>query len=100
MSRLTIGKVAALAGVGIETLRFYEREGLIPPPARRPSGYRDYAPGVIQRVRFIRRAKALAFSLREIGGLLTLRVDATRSCADVRERARAKTRRSRTSWCA
>lgn len=90
MNGLTIGRVARETGVGIETLRFYEREGLIPVPARRPSGYRDYAPGIIERVRFIRRAKALGFSLREIAELLALRVDEERTCADVRQRATAK----------
>jgi MerR family mercuric resistance operon transcriptional regulator len=90
MSGLTIGKVARETGVGIETLRFYEREGLIAEPARRPSGYRDYAPAVIQRVGFIRRAKELGFSLREIAELLSLRVDGERTCADVYALARAK----------
>jgi len=90
MSGLTIGKVARETGVGIETLRFYEREGLIAEPARRPSGYRDYGPAVIQRVGFIKRAKELGFSLREIAELLSLRVDEQRTCADIYSLARAK----------
>jgi MerR family mercuric resistance operon transcriptional regulator len=90
MNGLTIGKVARATGVGIETLRFYERQGLVAEPARRPSGYRDYPPTVIQRVRFIKRAKELGFSLREIAELLSLRVDARRTRADVRERATTK----------
>jgi MerR family mercuric resistance operon transcriptional regulator len=90
MSGLTIGRVARETGVGIETLRFYEREGLIAEPARRPSGYRDYGPAVIQRVGFIRRAKELGFSLREIAELLSLRVDEERTCADVYALARDK----------
>ena len=83
MSGLTIGKVALATGVGIETLRFYEREGLIAEPARRPSGYRDFGPAVIRRVGFIKRAKELGFSLREIAELLSLRVDDAHTCGDV-----------------
>jgi len=90
MNGLTIGKVAAQTGIGIDTIRFYEREGLIPAPARRPSGFRDYAPDVVTRLHFIRRAKALGFSLREIAELLSLRVDAARTCADVYGLAQAK----------
>lgn len=90
MSGLTIGKVATQTGLGIETIRFYERRGLIPEPARRPSGYRDYSPQVIDRLRFIRRAKELGFSLREIGELLFLRVDDERTCGEVFERAGEK----------
>lgn len=90
MSGLTIGKVATQTGLGIETIRFYERRGLIPEPARRPSGYRDYSPRVIDRLRFIRRAKELGFSLREIGELLFLRVDDERTCGEVFERAGEK----------
>ncbi len=90
MNGMTIGKVAARTGVGIETIRFYERQGLIAEPARRPSGYRDYPPAVIERIRFIKRAKELGFSLREIADLLSLRVDTDRTCADVYERATAK----------
>jgi MerR family mercuric resistance operon transcriptional regulator len=90
MNGLTIGRVARETGVGIETLRFYEREGLVPEPARRPSGYREYPPAIIRRIQFIRRAKALGFSLREIAELLSLRVDEARTCADVRERAATK----------
>lgn len=90
MNGLTIGKVSHETGVGIETLRFYEREGLIAKPARRPSGYRDYPPAVIRRVQFIRNAKELGFSLREVAELLSLRVEAGRTCADVRGIATAK----------
>ena len=87
---LTIGQVAKEAEVGVETIRFYEREGLIAPPPRRHSGYRQYPPGTIRRVRFIRRAKELGFTLKEIGELLSLRVDPRTTCADVRAIARAK----------
>ena len=90
MNGMTIGKVAARTGVGIETIRFYERQGLIAEPARRPSGYRDYPLEVIERVRFIKKAKELGFSLREIAELLFLRVDNDSTCADVLHRATAK----------
>ncbi|MEE4185822.1 MAG: heavy metal-responsive transcriptional regulator [Gammaproteobacteria bacterium] len=69
---LTIGRVAKLAGVGIDTVRFYERRGLLPEARRSAAGYRQYAAGTIDRLQFIRRAKALGFSLEEIGTLLDL----------------------------
>lgn len=72
MSRLTIGKVAKAAGLGVETIRYYEREGLLPEPARTAAGYRIYAESSITRLRFIIRAKNLGFTLTEIKGLLHL----------------------------
>lgn len=87
---LTIGKLASAAGVGVETLRFYEREGLLPKPPRKRSGYRRYPPDAVARVQFIRRAKELGFTLKEIQELLELRIDPHKSCADVRSLARAK----------
>ncbi len=67
-----IGQVAKAAGIGIDAIRFYEREGLIEKPPRRSSGYRAYSPDVVQRLRFIKRAKELGFSLSEISELLSL----------------------------
>jgi MerR family mercuric resistance operon transcriptional regulator len=90
MNPLTIGQVAKESGVGVETIRFYEREGLIAKPPRRPSGYRQYDRDVIRRIRFIQRGKDLGFSLREIAELLSLRLTRGRSCADVKARATAK----------
>ena len=90
MGTLTIGKVAREAGVGVETVRFYEREKLIEEPPRKPSGYRQYPPATVRRIRFIRRAKALGFTLREIRELLSLRADPDSTCQDVRRRAEAK----------
>jgi MerR family mercuric resistance operon transcriptional regulator len=90
MQALTIGEVAKAARVGVETIRFYEREGLIADPPRRRSGYRQYPPDTVRRVRFIRRAKDLGFTLKEISELLSLRVVASTTCADVRSLARAK----------
>lgn len=86
----TIGKVARVTGVGIETIRFYEREGLIPEPPRRNSGYRQYPPATIDRVCFIKKAKGLGFTLAEIKGLLSLRVGSKTTCADVRRKAMQK----------
>lgn len=87
---LTIGEVAKAAEVGTETIRFYEREGLIAEPPRRRSGYRQYPADTVRRVRFIRRAKDLGFTLKEIRELLQLRVDPSTTCAEVRAVARAK----------
>lgn len=87
---LTIGEVARSTGVGVETVRFYEKQGLIPKPARRPSGYRQYDVDAVRRIRFILAAKAVGFTLKEIRELLSLRVSGRRSCADVKARALAK----------
>ena len=87
---MRIGQVAKAAGVGIDAVRFYEREGLIRAPARRPSGYRDYTPDVVVSLRFIRRAKELGFSLKEISELLRLEASEDATPADVRGRAEAK----------
>jgi len=75
MEILSIGKVARRAGVGVETVRFYEREGLLEEPPRRTSGYRQYSEQVVKRIHFIKRAQKLGFSLKEITELLMLRVD-------------------------
>lgn len=90
MSLLTIGQVARHAGVGIETIRFYEREGLLEEPLRRPSGYRQYPEQVVTRIHFIKRAQQLGFSLKEITELLTLRVDGHTSCEEVKQHTEAK----------
>jgi len=90
MEPLTIGQVARRAEVGVQTIRYYEREGLLPEPARRPSGYREYPEGTVRRLLFIRRAKELGFSLREIRELLALRVDPGCTCGEVKTRALAK----------
>ena len=90
MTSLTIGQLAHRAGVGVETVRFYEREGLISEPPRRPSGYRDYPPETVARIVFIRRAKELGFTLKEINELLELRVRPRRNCAQVKHNAEAK----------
>lgn len=90
MKNFSIGQVASLASVGVETVRFYEREGLLEPPARRASGYRQYAEDAVKQIRFIKRTQQLGFSLKEIRELLTLRVDGQTACSQVRARAEAK----------
>ena len=87
---LTIGQAARLAGVNIQTLRFYERRGLIDEPPRRPSGYREYPAGSVPRVRFIKRAQELGFTLTEVHELLLLRDDPKIPCKQVRATAEAK----------
>lgn len=87
---LTVGQVAKQAGVGVETIRFYERRGLIAEPKRRASGYRQYRLDAVRRIRFIRRAKELGFTLEKISDLLSLREDPNGTSVDVRERAREK----------
>ena len=84
---LTIGTVAKRAGVAIDTIRFYEREGLLPEPLRRASGYRSYDDSAINRLRFIRRAKDLGFTLEEIRDLLALSADRHRGVKAVKQRA-------------
>ena len=90
MNGLTIGKVAKDAGLGIETIRFYEREGLIEPPARTESNYRIYPKRDVIRLRFIKRAKSLGFTLKEIKELLSLRHDPFASKEDVKAKTEAK----------
>ena len=87
---LTIGQLAKQSGVGVETLRYYERQKLIPEPPRRRSGYRQYPPETVNRIRFIRRAKELGFSLKEIDELLALRAESAGQCAEVLARAQRK----------
>jgi MerR family transcriptional regulator, copper efflux regulator len=87
MERLTIGEVAKQAQVRIETLRYYERTGLVASPPRSESNYRLYPPETVRRVQFIKRAQELGFSLKEIMELLALRASPETPCADIRSRA-------------
>lgn len=84
---MTAGKVARAAGVGVETLRFYEREGILEPTARTPSGYRIYDQAAIDRLHFVQRAQGLGFTLREIRELIALDSDPDAECGDLRQRA-------------
>ncbi|HZR80962.1 MAG TPA: MerR family transcriptional regulator [Candidatus Binatia bacterium] len=78
---LRIGQVAAAAGVRVDTVRYYERRGLLPRPGRSPSGYRLFAPTAIDRIRFARRAQALGLRLSEIADVLRARDRGDGSCA-------------------
>ena len=90
MKSLTIGRLAREAGVNLETVRCYERRGLLSKPPRSASGYRLFPAEAARRLRFIRRAQELGFSLGEIRELLSLRMSASARSTDVRRRAEAK----------
>jgi MerR family mercuric resistance operon transcriptional regulator len=90
MDEMTTGQLARRAHVNVETIRYYERRGLLPEPARRPSGYRNYPSDAVRRIRFIRCAQQLGFSLEEVGDLLRLRVDPETPCSEVKRRTEAK----------
>lgn len=87
---LSIGGLAKKAGVGVETIRFYERQGLIKKPAKRSSAPRKYNPQDVRQIRFIKRAQELGFTLKEVRDLLDLKVSAIATCAEVKKRAEAK----------
>lgn len=87
---LKIGEAAARAEVNVQTLRYYERRGLIAEPERTAAGYRLYPPETVPLVRFIKRAQELGFSLGEIEQLLDLRIDRVSSCEEVQALAEAK----------
>lgn len=90
MERLTTSQLANRGGVNIETIRYYERRGLLPKPPRLQSGYRAFSSDAVRRVRFIKQAQELGFSLAEIQELLALRIAPNSTRADVRSRATAK----------
>ncbi len=90
MPRLTIGELANRAGVNRETVRYYERRRLLPRPARSVTGYRVFSEDAIDRLRFIKHAQALGFTLDEIRELLGLRLGERSSCDEVRARAASK----------
>lgn len=88
--RRTIGNVAKLCGVGVETIRYYEREGIINQPKKSTETFREYPEDTIHRIRFIKRAQELGFSLDEITELLSLRVKGSGSCSSVKSKAEQK----------
>ena len=90
METMTIGELAREAGVGVQTVRYYERRSLLTAAARRASGYREYTPAALERLRFIRRAQQLGFTLTEIAELLALRLDPHTTAADIKGRAEQK----------
>jgi Hg(II)-responsive transcriptional regulator len=87
---ITIGELAHRGGVNLETIRYYERRGMLPKPPRTASGYRQFPADSIDRVRFIKHAQALGFTLAEIQELLALRLDPDKACHDVEAKAREK----------
>ncbi len=90
MKTLSVGQLAKEANVNIETVRYYERRELLPEPRRRESGYREYSPEDVFRIKFIKRAQELGFTLKEISELLALWVDSKTKCARVKKQAEAK----------
>lgn len=88
LPELSIGLLAGKAGVNVETIRYYQRRGLLLAPDKPASGHRRYPPELVKRVRFVKRAQALGFTLEEIAGLL--RLDEARACAETRELAARK----------
>jgi len=89
-ANLTAGQLARLTGVSTDSLRHYERVGVLPKPRRTPAGYRQYPPEAVKRVRMIRRALAIGFSLRELARILRLREKGGAPCREVRALAAAK----------
>jgi len=87
---ITTSELAARGGVNLETIRYYERVGVLPKPPRSRSGYRQFSTESVRRVRFIKRAQELGFSLKEIKELLALRLAQNSTRADVRQHAEAK----------
>lgn len=92
MEGLKVGEVAKQAGVNLQTVRYYERRGLLPRAPRTGSNYRAYPEDAVRRVQFIKRAQELGFTLQEINELLSLRAAPQTRCADVRRRAQTKLR--------
>jgi len=90
MTTLSIGQLAKATNVGIEAIRFYEKRGLVPPPERSPSGYRRFPQHTVDRLRFIRRAKHLGFTLEEISELLNLHDDPKSDRANVKSMTETK----------
>ena len=90
MAYLTIGKVAKKMGVGVETIRYYERSGILSKPDRLPSGYRVYTEENIKQLLFLRKAQALGFTLGEISDLLSLSTDPTSNCEQINDLAKEK----------
>lgn len=87
---MKIGELARQAGVSVDTIRFYEQQGLLEAPARTHSKYREFEPQALQRLSFIRRARELGFSLEEIGELLVLAAAEEAGAKDVRDLTAAK----------
>jgi MerR family copper efflux transcriptional regulator len=90
METFTIGQLAKRANVNLETIRFYERRGLLPEPPRNKSGHRQYFFKDLRRTEFIKRTQSLGFSLQEIFDLLSFKVESDKTCGDVKKKVKAK----------
>ena len=90
MKTLTTSELARAADINVQTVRYYERRGLLPRPPRTGAGYRQFPRDAVRRVRFIKQAQSLGFTLKEIKELLELRVRRGVDCADIRQLAREK----------
>jgi MerR family mercuric resistance operon transcriptional regulator/MerR family gold-responsive transcriptional activator of gol and ges genes len=91
-AELTIGRLAKQVGVNLQTVRYYERLRLVTPADRKPSGYRVYDDEALRRLRFIKNAQALGFTLREVNDLLNLRISSIARCGTVQVKAQVKLR--------
>ncbi len=90
MGIYSIGQLAKKANVNLETIRYYERRGLLPEPPRNNSGHRQYSIKDLKRTEVIKRTQSLGFSLQEISDLLSLKVESGKTCGDVKQRVKAK----------
>lgn len=90
MPGLSSSQLAKCGGINLQSVRFYEQQGLLPRPPRTRAGYRIFPPDAVRRVRFIKRAQQMGFSLKEIKELFALRADSRSTCGEVRRRAEAK----------
>ncbi|MBW2249781.1 MAG: MerR family transcriptional regulator [Deltaproteobacteria bacterium] len=90
MEKLTIGQLAKKANVNLETIRYYERRGLLPKPPRNKIGHRQYSLEEVKRTEFIKRCQALGFSLKEVSELLSLKVISGTTCGDIKARVETK----------
>jgi MerR family mercuric resistance operon transcriptional regulator len=90
MGKLTTGKLSKEARANIETIRYYERQGLIEEPPRSESGYRLFSEGTVERIRFIRNAQRLGFTLKEIKDILALKITPNARCANVKMKSEQK----------
>ena len=97
---MLIGELAAKAGVSVQTLRYYERRGLVATPRKSSSGYRQFGAETVRRVRFIRRAQSLGFTLDEIRDLLGLWIESAKSCGAAERRANVTLGRIETKMAA
>jgi len=87
---MLIGETAKCAGVNVETIRYYERKGILPVPKARTSGYREYTTETVALISFVKNAQNLGFTLKEIQELLAIKVDVTSDCGDIKSRAQKK----------